>query len=148
MGIIGGVAGVRVIRTDQVEYILPTGDGRCEIKLRAGAAFEHWPYANRSASFEYSKEKTGGGDLWTCKVNGEISPVSPEKESFVDRYAGRDFIVLVDLHSGGTKVMGSLAISCTVEESGEVTAGIEKNAMAIDLVYVSPQRALGLKAVL
>ena len=148
MGIIGGVAKVRVIKTDQVEYILPLEDGMCEMKLVDGAEFVPWPYVDFTPSYEYSKEKTAGGSLWEHRITGQISPVSAEKEAFIDSWAGQDFIALVDLKTGGTKVMGSLAISCTVEEVAEVSAGIETNALTIDLVWLSPQRARSLKTVL
>ena len=148
MGIIGGVAKVRVIKTSQVEYILPLDGGKCEIKLADGAELTPWPYVYFTPSYGYSKEKTSGGYLWTHRVTGQISPVSAEKEAFIDSWAGQDFIALVDLKTGGTKVMGSLAISCTVEEGAEVSAGIETNALTIDLVWLSPQRARSLKTVL
>lgn len=148
MGIIGGVAKVRVIPTDQVEYILPLEDGTCEMKLTDGAECVQWPYVDFTSSYGYSKEITSGGPLWEHRVTGQMSPVSEEKEAFVDLWSRKDFIALVELKTGGTKVMGSLAISCSVEEEAEVSAGIETNALTVDLVWLSPQRARSLKSVL
>lgn len=148
MGIIGGVARVRVVRTSRVEYILPVGENECDIKLAEGTEWVSWPYVCLSPGYEYSREKTDGGYLWEHRVTGQISPVSAEKEAFVDSWAGQDFIALVDLKTGGTKVLGSLALSCTVEEGAEVSAGIETNALTVDLVWRSPRRAMSLRAVL
>ena len=148
MGIIGGVAAVRVIATDQVEIILSLENGMCDIKLTAGAKFTAWPYVDLTTSYEYSKEKTDGGDLWTHRVSGQVSPVSAEKEEFVASWAGRDFIALVDLKAGGTKVLGSLALGCTVEEEAEVSPGIETNTLNVTMVWASPRRAQSLKTVL
>lgn len=148
MGIIGGVARVRVVKTAQVEYILPLSGGRCEMKLREGAECVPWPYVCFTTGYEYSREKTEGGYLWEHRVSGQMSPVSAEKEAFVDTWDGQDFIALVELKTGGTKVLGSLALSCTVEEGGEVSPGIETNALTVDLVWRSPQRAMSLETVL
>ena len=148
MGIIGGVARVRVIATAQVEYILPLSGGMCQIKLTDGAEWVPWPYVELTPSYEYSKEKTDGGTLWTHRVSGQVSPVSAEKEAFVNSWAGRDFVALVELKTGETKVLGSLSLGCTVEEEAEVSAGIETNALNITLVWASPVRAMSLKSVL
>lgn len=148
MGVIGGVASVRVVKTSQVEYILPLEGGQCEIKLADGAELVPWPYVVLTPSYEHSKEKTAGGALWEHRVTGQISPVSAEKEAFIDEWSGQNFIALVDMKTGGTKVMGSLAVSCTVEEGAEISAGIETNALTVDLVWLSPRRALSLKTVL
>lgn len=148
MGIIGGVARVRVVKIADVKGIVPATGNRCEVRLEDGAVPTEWPYVYGTVSCSYAKERAEGGNLWKYTVSGEISPVSAERMAEIDRWKDGGFVALAELKSGDTLVLGSKALGCTLEEEGEVSAGIGTNAISVNMVWKAPHRAMCLEAAL